>query len=340
MLQCARTQKTRRSTGRRYKLKKITPLFAAALVAATLTTAATDASAQWRGPGWGARGPGWGWRGPAWGWRRPGWGWRGPGWGAAAAAGVVGGAIIAGAILAARPPGYVIYPGYAEPLYAPTCYWASQPVLDPAGRVVGYTGQPVQICPGYVAGPPPAYAGPPPPPPPYGGPPPADYDGPPPPAYGGPPPRASAGPPPPVRAPATVRSVSHDRGQVTLQGAPKPAPQNPPNGQVNLQSGRKPAPQSTSDQPSGPPSSGLQSDRPQAAPPAVEPLPAGGPPAPSSPRTETRPPVQGTPTASAPQKDSRPTASVEAKPPGSPPTTRATKPSTGSTSLPPPQSFE
>jgi hypothetical protein len=60
------------------------------------------------------------------------------------------------------PPGYIEYPGYAEPVYAPGCYWASQPVVGPAGQVVGYTGQPVQICPGY-AGPPPAdYAEPPP----------------------------------------------------------------------------------------------------------------------------------------------------------------------------------
>lgn len=127
--------------------KKLTALVAAAMIVGTLATTATDASAQWRGRGWG-------WRGPGWGWRRPGWG---PG----VAAGVVGGAIIAGAILASRPAGYVVYPGYAQPVYAPGCYWASQPVLDPAGRVVGYTGQPVQVCPGYARAPPAAYAGPP-----------------------------------------------------------------------------------------------------------------------------------------------------------------------------------
>jgi hypothetical protein len=138
--------------------KTLTALLAAAMIAATLAATATDASAQWRGPGWGARGPGWGWRGPGWGWRRPGWGW-GPG----VAAGVVGGAIIAGAILASRPAGYVVYPGYAQPVYAPGCYWASQPVLDLWGRVVGYTGQPVQVCPGY-AGPPPGPVPVPPPP--------------------------------------------------------------------------------------------------------------------------------------------------------------------------------
>ena len=51
--------------------KKLTALLAAAMIAGTLAATATDASAQWRGPGWG-------WRGPGWGWRRPGWGW-GPG---------------------------------------------------------------------------------------------------------------------------------------------------------------------------------------------------------------------------------------------------------------------
>jgi hypothetical protein len=300
------------------------------MVAATLATA-TDASAQWRGRGWG--GPGWGWRGPGRGWRGPGWGWRRPGWGAGVAAGVVGGAIIAGAILASRPSGYVVYPGYAEPLYAPNCYWASQPVLDPAGRVVGYTGRPVQVCPGYVEGPPPGYAGPPPPPD-YGGPPPAAYSGPPPtgyrgppptgyrgpppPAHAGPPPTANAGPPTPmpVRAPAAVRAVSHDGGQASVQ--------------------RKPAPQSTSDRLSGPPSSGKQSDPPQ-VPPAVEQMPAGGPPAPNSPRTDARPRGPGVPTASSPQKGARPAASVET---GGPATTRVTQPSAGSPSLPPPQGFE
>jgi hypothetical protein len=37
---------------------------------------------------------------------------------------------------------------------APGCYWASQPVYDGLGRVVGYMGRPVQVCPGYVAPPP------------------------------------------------------------------------------------------------------------------------------------------------------------------------------------------
>jgi hypothetical protein len=52
--------------------------------------------------------------------------------------------------VASRPPGYVVYLGYAQPVYAPGCYWASQPVYDGAGRLVGYTGRPVQVCPGYA----------------------------------------------------------------------------------------------------------------------------------------------------------------------------------------------
>jgi hypothetical protein len=58
--------------------------------------------------------------------RRHGWGW-GPG----VAAGIIGGE------------------GYGQPVYGPGCYWASQPVYDRYGNVVGYSGQPVQICPGY-----------------------------------------------------------------------------------------------------------------------------------------------------------------------------------------------
>jgi hypothetical protein len=129
--------------------KTLTCLLAATTIAAALGATATDASAQWRGRGWGG-----GWHG----------GWRGGGWGPGVAAGVVGGAVIAGAIIASRPPGYVVYPSYAQPVYGPGCYWASQPVYDGLGRVVGYMGRPVQVCPGYVPPPPPApgYAGPPP----------------------------------------------------------------------------------------------------------------------------------------------------------------------------------
>ena len=71
------------------------------------------------------------------------------GWGPGIAAGIIGGAIITGAILATRPHGYVVYEGYGQPVYGPGCYWASQPVYDRYGNVVGYSGQPVQICPGY-----------------------------------------------------------------------------------------------------------------------------------------------------------------------------------------------
>jgi hypothetical protein len=125
--------------------KTFTCLLTAATIAAAFAATAPDASAQWRGRGW-----------------------RGGGWGPGIAAGVIGGAVIAGAIIASRPQGYVVYPGYAQPVYGPGCYWASQPLYDGLGRVVGYAGRPVQVCPGYVPPPPPppGYAGPPPGPPP------------------------------------------------------------------------------------------------------------------------------------------------------------------------------
>jgi hypothetical protein len=100
--------------------KTLSGLAAAALIAGTLAATATDANAQWR-----------------------------RGWGPGIVAGIIGGAIITGAIIASRPPGYVVYPGYAQPVYGPGCYWASQPVYDRYGNVVGYSGQPVQVCPGY-----------------------------------------------------------------------------------------------------------------------------------------------------------------------------------------------
>lgn len=118
--------------------RTVLSLVAAGTIAAALATSATDASAYWRGRGWG-------------------WGW-GPG----LAVGVLGGAVIAGAIMATRPPGYVVYSGYPQPVYAPGCYWASQPVYDAYGRMVGYGGQPVQVCPGYGAPPAAAAAAPPP----------------------------------------------------------------------------------------------------------------------------------------------------------------------------------
>ena len=72
------------------------------------------------------------------------------GWGPGIAAGIIGGAIITGAIIASRPRGYVVYEGYGRPVNHAGCYWASQPVYDRFGRVVGYTGEPVQVCPGYI----------------------------------------------------------------------------------------------------------------------------------------------------------------------------------------------
>jgi hypothetical protein len=101
--------------------KTLTAFSAAAIIAATLAATATDASAQWR---------------------------RGWGWGPAVGLGVLGGLAV-GAILATRPRGYVAYEGYGQPVYGAGCYWASQPVYDHRGRVVGYTGEPVQVCPGY-----------------------------------------------------------------------------------------------------------------------------------------------------------------------------------------------
>lgn len=37
--------------------------------------------------------------------------------------------MIAGTIFASRPQGDVVYPGYAQPVYGPGCYWASQLLL-------------------------------------------------------------------------------------------------------------------------------------------------------------------------------------------------------------------
>jgi len=97
--------------------KTLTAFVAAATLAAALAGSATEASAQRGG---------------------------------AVAAGVLGGlfagAIIGGAI-ASQPRGYVVYPGYAEPVYGPGCYWTRMPVYDPYGNVVGYRGRPVQVCP-------------------------------------------------------------------------------------------------------------------------------------------------------------------------------------------------
>ena len=102
---------------------------AVALIAATLMAATIDASAQWR----------------------RGWGW---GWGPGLAAGIVGGAIIGGAL--ARPwyaypppPGWAYYPAYGQPVPTPGCYWARVPIMDPYGNVVSWRGRPRLICPPY-----------------------------------------------------------------------------------------------------------------------------------------------------------------------------------------------
>ena len=108
--------------------KSLTALVGAAAIAGTLAVTVSDASAQYRRHYY--RGGGWGW---------------GPG----IAAGIIGGALLTGAIIASRPRGYVVYEGYPQPVQYAGCYWASQPVYDRYGRVVGYTGEPVQVCPGY-----------------------------------------------------------------------------------------------------------------------------------------------------------------------------------------------
>ena len=105
--------------------RTLTALVAAATIAGTLAVSVSDADAQrrWRGGGWG--------------------------WGPGIAAGILGGAIITGAIIASRPQGYVVYEGYGRPVHHHGCYWASEPVYNRRGQVVGYTGEPVQVCPQY-----------------------------------------------------------------------------------------------------------------------------------------------------------------------------------------------
>jgi hypothetical protein len=103
--------------------KALTAFVGAAVIAGTLAMTVADASAHYRRHGWG--------------------------WGPGIAAGIIGGAIVTGAIMASRPHGYVVYEGYGRPVQYAGCYWASAPVYDRYGRVVGYTGEPVQVCPGY-----------------------------------------------------------------------------------------------------------------------------------------------------------------------------------------------
>jgi hypothetical protein len=103
--------------------RTVTALVAAAAIAGTFAATISDADAQRRRGGWG--------------------------WGPGIAAGIIGGAIIGGAIIASRPPGYVVHEGYDRPVRYSGCYWAAEPVYDRRGRVIGHTGEPVQVCPGY-----------------------------------------------------------------------------------------------------------------------------------------------------------------------------------------------
>jgi hypothetical protein len=96
--------------------KTLTAVLAAATIAVALAGSTNEAAA----------------------WRR-GWG---PG---AFLAGVVGGAIIAGAIMSSRPRGYVVYE-YDEPLPRADCYWTRQPVFDAYGNQIGWRGRPVAVC--------------------------------------------------------------------------------------------------------------------------------------------------------------------------------------------------
>ena len=100
--------------------KTLTAFTAVAVIAGTLAMAATDASAQRR------RG---GWVGPAVG------------------LGILGG-IAAGAYLASRPRGYVVYEGYGAPYPAacPGGYWARRPLRDGYGNFVGWS-KPRFVCP-------------------------------------------------------------------------------------------------------------------------------------------------------------------------------------------------
>ena len=79
--------------------RMLTMAVAAATIAVSLAASAGDASAQWRGRGWG--------------------------WGPGIAAGILGGAIIGGAIANSRayapaPAGWAYYPDYREPFLSPT----------------------------------------------------------------------------------------------------------------------------------------------------------------------------------------------------------------------------
>jgi hypothetical protein len=104
----------------------LTMTVAAATIAVSLVASAGDADARWRG--------------------------RGGGFGAGIAAGILGGAIIGGAIASSRyhappPPGYAYYPAYDEPVPAEDCYWARVPVYNAYGDVISWRGRPRLVCP-------------------------------------------------------------------------------------------------------------------------------------------------------------------------------------------------
>jgi hypothetical protein len=76
--------------------------------------------------------------------------------GAGVAAGILGAAIIGGAIANSQPapyyapsPGYVAYPAYGQPypVACPGGYWARRPVYDRWGNVIGYSGRARFFCP-------------------------------------------------------------------------------------------------------------------------------------------------------------------------------------------------
>ena len=112
-------------------MKTLTTFAAAAAVAAVAVAAPTDANAQWR-RGWGPGAVGLGILG-----------------------GVAAGAIVGSAIANSYGPGYVVQPGYVPyaayggpvPVGCPGGYWASRPVYDPYGNVVGWRGRPRFFCP-------------------------------------------------------------------------------------------------------------------------------------------------------------------------------------------------
>ena len=115
-------------------MKTFSTLTAAAVLAAALTAAPTDANAQWR---------------------RHGYGWGGPAVGLGILGGVAAGAIVGSAIANSYGPAYVVQPGYVPyaayggpvPVGCPGGYWARVPVYDGYGNVVGYRGRPRFFCP-------------------------------------------------------------------------------------------------------------------------------------------------------------------------------------------------